>query len=116
MHVEKEIMSYLHKYGNTKESDIISYGAKKFNYSSEEMKKVLKRMGIKDIIHYVVHSKLEPPEVYISLKEPLPPDIAKVLLDAFIQMKTVEEDAQNILEKAASIADQKTKEGNSGIL
>ncbi len=113
MEVEKAIISYLYEYGNTKESDMINYGIKKFNYSSENMKKVIKRMVIKSDIHYVVHSKLEPPEVYISLKEPLPPEIANILLEAFIQMKTTEEDAQKILEEAVALAEKRIKEKHS---
>jgi len=106
MKVEKRIISYLYEYGNTRESDLINYGVKKLDYSSEEMKKVIKRMVIMGKIHYVVHSKLEPPEVYISLKELLPPEIARTLIEAFIQMKAREEDVQKILDEAASIAEQ----------
>lgn len=109
MNVEKEVMLYLHEYGNTKESDIINYGVKEFNYSPKRMKKVIKRMVIKGKIHLIVHSKLEPPAVYISLKEPLPPEIAKILLEAFIQMKTAEEDTQKILEEAAVLAKQRSE-------
>ena len=110
MDVEKEIISYLYKYGNTKESDIINYGIKKFNYSSERMKKVIRRMAIKSKIHYLVHCKLEPPEAYIGLEEPLPPDSALILLDASIQTKEVHEIAFKILEDAAAVAMQKVKE------
>jgi len=113
MDMEKEIVSYLHEYGNTKENDIINYGIQKFNYSSERMKKVVRRMVIKGKVHYVVHSRLEPPEVYISLKEPLPPETAKILLEAFIQMKVTEEDAQKILEEAAALAERRIKEKHS---
>jgi len=113
MEVEKEVISYLYEYGNTKESDIISYGVKKHNYSSERMKKVIKLMVIKGKVYYVVHSKLEPPAVYVSLKEPLPPEIAKILLEASIQVKVAEEDAQKILDDAAVIADRKIKEQHS---
>lgn len=107
MKAEKEIISYLHEYGNTRESDLINYGIMKLNYSSEEMKKVIKRMAIKDKIHFIVHGKLEPPEVYVSLKEPLPPEIARILLEAFVQMKAGQEDVQKILEEAAAIAERK---------
>ena len=107
MKVEKEIISYLHEYGNTRESDLINYGVKKFNYSSEETKKVIKRMAVKDKIHFIVHGKLEPPEVYVSLKEPLPPEIARILLEAFVQMKAGQEDVQKILQEAAAIAERK---------
>ena len=109
MKVEKEIISYLHEYGNTRQSDLINYGVKKFNYSSEEIEKVIKRMAIKDKIHFIVHGKLEPPAVYISLQEPLPPEIAKILLEAFIQMKTVKEDTQKILEEAKALAERKSE-------
>ncbi|MDH5779743.1 MAG: hypothetical protein OEZ29_04020 [Candidatus Bathyarchaeota archaeon] len=40
------------------------------------------------------------------MKEPLPPEITKILLGAFIQAKAAEEDAQKILEEAAGIADR----------
>ena len=106
MKVEKGIISYLYEYGNTRESDLINYGVNKFDYSSEEMKNVIKRMVMKGEIHYVVHSKLEPPEVYISLKELLPPEIVKTLIQAFIQMKARKEDVQKILDEAASIIEQ----------
>jgi len=111
--IEKEIVSYLSEYGNTKESDIINYGVKRSNYSSKEMKKVIKRMVVKTEIHYVVHSKLEPPEVYISLKELLPPEITKILLEAHIQMKAGEEDAQKILDEAAAVPEKRIKEKHS---
>jgi predicted transcriptional regulator len=58
--IEKEIISYLSKYGNTRESDVINYGVKRSDYSPKEMKKVIKRMVAKNEIHYFVHSKLEP--------------------------------------------------------
>jgi len=107
MEIEKEVIAYLQEYGNTRESDLINYGVMKFIYSSEEMKKVIKRMAIEGKIHFIVHSKLEPPEVYISLKELLPPEIGKILLEAFVQMKTGEDDVKRILEEAASIAERK---------
>jgi len=109
MEAEKEILSYLYEYGNTRKSDLINYGVKKLNYSSERIEKVIKRMVIEGKVHYVVHSKLEPPEVYISLEEPLPPETAKILLEAGIQMKAAEEDARNILEEAASVAEREIK-------
>lgn len=71
-------------------------------------------MVVKNEIHYVVHSKLEPPETYVSLKEPLPPEITKILLEAHIQMKTGEEDAQKILDEAVTVAEKRIREKHSG--
>ena len=113
MDIEKEVVLYLCEYGNTKESDIINYGGKRFNYSPKRMEKVIKQMVIKGKIHYIVHDKLEPPEAYISLKEPLPPEITKILLEASIQMKAAEENAQKILDEAAAIAEKRIKEKHS---
>lgn len=110
MDMEKEIVSYLSEYGNTKERDVINYGVKRFGYSAERMKKVIKRMVVKNKIYYVVHGKLEPPEAYVSLKEPLPPETAKILLEAHIQMKAGEEAAQKILDEAAAVAEKRNKE------
>lgn len=110
MDLEKEIVSYLYAYGNTKEDDIINYCVRNFDVSSENAKKVIKRMVVKGKVHYIIHSKLKPPEVYISLQESLPPDVMKVLLEAFIQVKTAEEDVQKILEEAEAMAKKKIKE------
>ena len=77
--MEKEILTYLVKYGNTKERDIINFCKMKFNYSPETAKKMIKRMVIEGKIHHIVHDKLKPPEVYISLKESFSPEIKKQL-------------------------------------
>jgi len=109
MDIEEEIISYLYEYGNTRKSDVINYAVKKLNYSLDRIEKVIKRMVIEGKIHYVVHSKLEPPEVYISLEEPLPPETTKILLEAVVQMKTAKKDAQTILDEAASVAEREVK-------
>ena len=106
MDMEKEIISYLHEFGNTRKSDLITYGIKKFHYSLGRIEKVIKQMVIEGKIHYVVHSKLEPPEVYISLEEPLPPEAAKILFEAVAQVKTAKGDAQKILDEAESVAER----------
>lgn len=110
MNLEKEILSYLYKYGNTRETDMLRYCGERFGCSSEEAKKVIQQMVVKGEIHYIVHSKLEPPEVYISLKESLHPEISKVLIDALVQARNVEEDAKRILKEAEKIAEEKRKE------
>lgn len=110
MDIEQEIVAYLYEYGNTREKDILNFGEQKFNCSSSRVKKAVKRMMVKGKIHYIVHSKLEPPEVYISLKEPLPPENAKILLEVVAQVNIAKDDAQKILDEAAAVAE---KEGRS---
>lgn len=106
---ERRIASYLMKYGNTRENDLISFGAKKLGCSPEEMKKALDRMVVMGKIHRIVHNKLEPPEVYISLMEPLPPEIMRSLIEVS-DAKEVERESAAILREAASIAEQRLRE------
>lgn len=111
MNLEKEIISYLRKYGNTREKDIVNYGIHKFNYSPKTMKKAVNRLSVKGKVHYIVHNNLEPPEVYISLKEPLPPKILRNLLE--VKNSEATEDVRKILEEAAAVAKQKMKDIDS---
>ena len=64
------------------------------------MKKILDRMAIKGKIHRIVHNKLKPPEVYISLYEFMP---------AMFQEELFEENVQKILREAETIAEQNTR-------
>ncbi len=114
MDIEDEIESYLYEYGNTRESDLVRYGVDRFNYTSEKIKKVIKRMTVKGRIHFIVHDKLEPPEVYMSLKDPIPPETTKILLEAFNQVKTSNKDVKKILDQAADVAEQKSKKDKTG--
>jgi len=110
MNLEKKIISYLAKYGNTRESDLINYGRGEFNFSSETMKKAIDRMAVKGKIHRIVHNKLRPPEVYISLQEPLPPETLRNIIEIDIS-EAATEDARKILEEAAAVAEKRMKEG-----
>ena len=112
MNIENDVVSYLVKYGNTKESDIVNYGIRKFNCSSSDMKKIIDRMVVKGKIHRIVHNKLKPPEVYLSVKEPFHPDILKALIEVDIS-EVAEKDARKILEEAAAIAEKRIREMES---
>jgi hypothetical protein len=109
MNIEKEIVAYLSTYGNTRENDLISYGVHNFHRSPIKMKKIVDRMVIKGKIYRIVHNKLKPPEVYVSLEELLYPEIMRDLLEAQGSESTVE-DPQTILKEAAAIAEQRRKD------
>ena len=102
MNVESEIVSYLEKYGNTRENDLINYGSQNFNVSSNNRKKIVDRMAVKNRIHRIVHNKLKPAEVYVTLEEPLLPAVT-------IDMRVSGREVERILEEAASLANQKKK-------
>jgi hypothetical protein len=102
MGAEEQVISYLETYGNTREKDLINYGAQNLGLSPEKMKKILDRMAVKNRVHRIVHNKLKPAEVYITLEEPLPPE-------ARIDREVSRGEVKRILEEAASAADHLTK-------
>jgi len=101
MSIERQIVSYLMKYGNTREIDLISYGAQNFMRPPEKMKKIIDRMAVKGKIHRIVHNRLKPPEVYISLEEPLPDY-------PMIEDQIADYETRRILQEAASVAEHTT--------
>jgi hypothetical protein len=104
MSTERQIVSYLMKYGNTREIDQISYGVQNFVCSSEKMKKIIDRMAVKGKIHRIVHNKLKPPEVYIGLEESLS-------FHSMIEDQIANDEAMRILEEAASVAEHTRGDG-----
>lgn len=109
MNLEKEIILYLTKYGNTREKDLINFSVQEFGRSEKDMKKVIDRMVVKGRIHRIIHNKLRPSEVYLSLEEPFHPNVLKALTEADI-LESSEKDVQKILEEAAAIAEERKKE------
>jgi len=112
MKVEKEVVSYLVKYGNTRETDLINYGVHRFSRSAEDVKKVVDRLVVMGKIHRIIHDKLEPPEVYVSLKEPFDSDVLKALIEVDLS-EVAEKDALKILEEAAAIAEKRIRDMES---
>ena len=103
MSIERQIVSYLMKYGNTREIDLISYGVQNFIEPPEKMKKIIDRMAVKGKIHRIVHNKLKPPEVYIGLEEYLP-------VHPMIEDQIANDEAKRILEEAASVAENTSED------
>lgn len=110
--VESKIVSYLVKYGNTREGDVMSFCVRRFGLSLGDVKKVVDRMVVKGKIFRVVHDKLEPPAVYLSLKESFYPDVLKALVEVDVS-EVVEKDARKILEEAAAVAEERIREMES---
>lgn len=112
MKVESKIVSYLVKYGNTREGDVMSFCVRRFGLSSGDVKRVIDRLVVKGKIFRVVHDRLEPPEVYLSLKESFYPDVFRALVGVDVS-QVVEKDARKILEEAAAIAEERIREMES---
>lgn len=103
MNVERKIRSYLERYGNTRETDLINYGTQNLGRSPEEVKKTIDCLAVKGKIHRVVHNKIRPPEVYVTLEEPLPPE-------ASVEREIARGEVERILKEAASVAKYKNGE------
>jgi hypothetical protein len=61
------ILSYLWTYGSTRESDLMDWGVHRLDQSAESMKAVLDEMDNVGRIMKIVHSELEPQEIYIAI-------------------------------------------------
>lgn len=109
MNVEEEVLYYLDKYGNTRECDLLDYCVGAFHRTYEKMKKTVDRMVVEEKIFRIVHNKLDPPQVYLSLKEPSPPESVKDLFETDV-FEDVDEDAARILKEAAAVAEKTTEE------
>ena len=103
MGAETKIISYLETYGNTRENDLINYAVQNYNQPPEKVKKIIDRLAIKGKIHRVVHNKLSPPEVYVTLEEPLPPGAA-------VERELAHEEVEKILQEAAIFAERTNRE------
>ena len=99
MSIERKIVSYLESFGNTRENDLINYGVQNLGQSPDKIKKIIDRLAVKGKLHRIVHNKLKPPEVYITLEEPLPPE-------ATMEREAANEEVARILEEAAVLADK----------
>ena len=99
MSIERKIVSYLESFGNTRENDLINYGVQNLGQSPDKIKKIIDRLAVKGKLHRIVHNKLKPPEVYITLEEPLPQE-------ATMEREVASEEVARILEEAAVLADK----------
>jgi hypothetical protein len=105
---EKKILSYLQKYGNTKESDLLDFATAKLGCCPEDMKKALNRLMVKGKIHHIVHNRLEPPQAYVSLVEQWLPESMVDFMEAGVPEDLTKE-AEAILQEAAKLAEKRIK-------
>lgn len=106
---EKEIISYLEEYGNTREEDLVDYLAHGFNCSPGKAKKILHHMIVKGQIYRLIHERLDPPRVYVTLELQIR---SEGLKDAVGTMTPAacRSEAQRILEEAAMIAEKRKQD------
>jgi hypothetical protein len=81
MKLENNIISYLMKFGNTREDDLINFGVNRLGCSLGDMKRILKCMVFREKAHWLVHDELEPPKAYLSLTEPVLHEHVRTLIE-----------------------------------
>lgn len=67
--LEQKIISYLCTYGNTKETDLITYGVQKLGISKEGVIKLIDEMVFTGSIERILHKELEPAVTYVKKAE-----------------------------------------------
>jgi division protein CdvB (Snf7/Vps24/ESCRT-III family) len=108
--IETKLLSYLHKYGNTKERDLIEYGTRSFGLSRKELKKVLDKMIVEGNARRIIHDKLGPNVAYAAEADCVALNLAlQVETDALgiKDKEKVVEEARKILEEAAAKAQKR---------
>jgi hypothetical protein len=111
--LEQKIISYLCTYGNTKETDLITYGVQRLGISEEGMLKLIDEMVFTDKIERILHKELEPAVTYIKRGSlfPLEPEL-QALSDS-LELKEVSnhqiEKLREILHQAEAVAKKRMK-------
>lgn len=113
MNTEREILSYLQTYGNTKESDLVDYGIRRLGQSSGDMRSILDELTVAGKINRVVHEKLKPQATYAVLVDPgLELQLEYMADDLGFtgeRKRRVIEEAKRILGEADSIAERRIR-------
>jgi hypothetical protein len=111
LELQKELVSYLRKYGNTRETDLIEYGISISGLTHEEMVKALDEIVVQGMAKRIVHDKLGSNIVYIA-KGNWPVDCALSAeaddLEANSKEKILE-DAKRILKEAKVVAKKRVR-------
>lgn len=97
MTIAEKIVEYLYEYGDTREADVITY-IKGLGYHIKSVKNAIAKLQKDARINRIVHAKLQPPAVYLSLEEKrLPIEIQKELIRANAQMTVAELQAYGMM-------------------
>jgi hypothetical protein len=111
--LEQKIISYLHTYGNTKETDLFAYGVQRLGISEEGMIKLVDEMLLYGKLERVVHKELEPKVGYLKPGQSLLFELEmQTMSNAISQGKVTEqqiEKAKEILEDARAASKERIK-------
>ena len=111
--LEQKIISYLCTYGNTKETDLITYGVQRIGISKEAMVKLIDEMLFSGRIERIVHNELGPEVTYVKQRILGPFGVELQALSDSVEIGEITnqqiEEIKEILEKAEGLAKKKIK-------
>jgi hypothetical protein len=108
---EKELLSYLEKYGNTRESDLIEFGTKVSGQNKIELEETLSKLVMKGWVKRIVHDRIDSNITYIA-KGGWPLELALRIEADAMGVKDKEKlmaDAKRILEEAEIAAEKRIR-------
>ena len=113
MSLEQKIISYLSTYGNTKETDLITYGVQRLGISEEGMLKLIDEMVLTDKIERILHKELEPAVTYIKRGSLVPLELELQALSDWLELNEASnrqiEKLREILLQAEAVAKKRMK-------
>jgi len=111
--LEQKIISYLSTYGNTKETDLITYGVQRLGISKEGMLKLIDEMACTGKIERIVHKELEPAITYIKRGSLFPLELELQALSDSLELNEASnhqiEKLREILHQAEAVAKKRMK-------
>jgi hypothetical protein len=110
---QQKIISYLYAYGNTRESDLMTYGVQRLGKSEDGMKKVIDEMVLFGRLERVMHNELEPSVTYVKYGSMVPFELElKAIADSLGHGKVTKreiEAVKEILANAEIVAEKRIK-------
>lgn len=63
---QERIVSYLYAYGNTRETDLITYGVQRLGKSEDSMREVVDKIVLYGRLERIMHKELSPAVTYVK--------------------------------------------------
>jgi hypothetical protein len=111
--LEQKIISYLCTYGNTKETDLITYGVQRLGLSEGGMVKLIDEMEFAGRIERILHKELVPAVTYVKRGSLVPLELElQAISDSLELSEAIDQQIEmikEILDKAEAIAKKRMK-------
>lgn len=110
---QEKIISYLYAHGNTRETDLIAYGAQRLGISEEGMRKAVDEMALHGRIERIMHKELEPTVTYVKYGSMVPLELElQAISDSLGSGKVTKREVEavkRILAEAGKVAEKRIR-------